>query len=165
MIYAIHQNRNSVKKISFWIVSVFLLGIGIALANKITSDYKPKYSELMFAKLANYEKQFGALQNKPQPTITKVVTTVDLFPTRSSYVIKGNYVLENKTQLISGCIKEHQVNQSASREESFSVSGVRFAYNDYVTASYFFQIKTTNHLFEMASVFPFSICLTLKMAY
>ncbi|MDH1625278.1 hypothetical protein ACE02Y_02575 [Shewanella xiamenensis] len=52
-------------------------------------------------------------------------------------------VLENKTQLISGCIKEHQVNQSASREESFSVSGVRFAYNDYVTASYFFSNK--NH--------------------
>ncbi|ASF14982.1 MULTISPECIES: hypothetical protein [Shewanella] len=52
-------------------------------------------------------------------------------------------VLENKTQLISGCIKDHQVNQSASREESFSVSGVRFAYNDYVTASYFFSNK--NH--------------------
>lgn len=98
LIYAIHQNKNSVKMISFWIVSVFLLGIGIALANKITSDYKPKDNELKLTELANYEKQFRAFQNKPQPTITKVVTRVDLFPTRSSYVIKGNYVLENKTQ-------------------------------------------------------------------
>ncbi|VXA92360.1 conserved membrane hypothetical protein [Flavobacterium sp. 9AF] len=98
LIYTIHQNRNSVKKISFWIISVFLLGIGIALANQITSGYKPKNNESVLIEMANYEKKFRVFQNKPQPTITKVVTTVDLFPTKSSYVIKGNYVLENKTQ-------------------------------------------------------------------
>ena len=46
----------------------------------------------------NYEKQFRIFQSKPQPTITKVATRVDLFPARNAYSIKGNYVLENKTQ-------------------------------------------------------------------
>ena len=96
--YLIHQNRNAIKKISFWMISVFLLGMGIALVNHITSDYKSKGNKLVLEEQANYEKQFRRFQYKPQPTITKVVTKVDLFPTKSSYVIKGNYILENKTQ-------------------------------------------------------------------
>ncbi len=42
--------------------------------------------------------QIMNFQKKTQPTITNVTTRVDLFPSEMAYSIKGNYVLENKTQ-------------------------------------------------------------------
>ncbi len=45
-----------------------------------------------------YEEKYKSYQNKPQPTITDVKTTIDLFPGKNSYTVTGNYILVNKTK-------------------------------------------------------------------
>lgn len=57
-----------------------------------------------------YEKTYKSYKNKPQPSITDVKTTIDLFPEENSYKIKGTYVIVNKTKTI---ISEILINTSS----------------------------------------------------
>ena len=97
LLYSSYQSKKSFSKISFWIITFLSFGLLAFLGNNIISDYEPKDRNYMEMEQANYEKKYRIFQNKPQPTITKVTTRVDLFPSKNSYYIKGNYVLENKT--------------------------------------------------------------------
>jgi ABC-2 type transport system permease protein len=97
LLYFIHQNRKSVAKISFWVIAIFSIGLLSFLGKNSVSDYASKDKNQVELAQVNYEKQFRIFQNKPQPTITKVTTRVDLFPSENAYSIKGNYILENKT--------------------------------------------------------------------
>jgi len=99
LLYVIHQNKKSIAKISFWLVTFCSIGLISFIGNSIISNYIPKAKNSIEIQQANYEKQFRIFQNKPQPTITDVTTRVDLFPSKNAYSIKGNYILENKTQL------------------------------------------------------------------
>jgi len=45
-----------------------------------------------------YEEKYKSYQNKPQPSITDVKTTINLFPQKNSYNVTGNYILVNKTK-------------------------------------------------------------------
>lgn len=44
------------------------------------------------------ENAYAFLKNKPQPVVTAVKTTIDLYPGDESYQVKGIYTLLNKTQ-------------------------------------------------------------------
>jgi ABC-2 type transport system permease protein len=44
-----------------------------------------------------YEQKYRPYQNLPQPTITDVKTTIDLFPENNTYKVSGSYILQNKT--------------------------------------------------------------------
>lgn len=99
LFYVIHQSKNSIKKISFWLITTCAIGLISLTGMNLISDYIPKVKNSIELHQANYEKQFRIFQDKPQPTITKITTRVDLFPSKNAYSIKGNYVLENKTQL------------------------------------------------------------------
>ncbi|KGD66893.1 M1 family aminopeptidase [Flavobacterium aquatile] len=98
LLYFIHQSKKSVAKISFWLIAIFSLGLLSFLGKNSVSGYVSKDKNQEELAQVNYEKQFRNFQNKSQPTITKVTTRVDLFPSENAYSIKGNYVLENKTQ-------------------------------------------------------------------
>lgn len=98
LLYFIHQNRKSVVKISFWLIAIFCIGLLSFLGGNSVSGYVSKDKNQVELAQVNYEKQFRIFKSKPQPTITKVTTRVDLFPSENAYSIKGNYVLENKTQ-------------------------------------------------------------------
>jgi ABC-2 type transport system permease protein len=98
LLYLIYQSRKSIKSISFWMITLCGIGIISFLGCSIISDYIPKDRNSSEIAQANYEKLYRRFQNKPQPTVTNVVTRVDLFPSKNAYSIKGNYVLENKTQ-------------------------------------------------------------------
>jgi len=98
LLYMIHLNKKSITKISFWLITFCSIGLISFTGIHIISDYVPKDKNNIEIQQANYEKQFRIFQNKPQPTITDVTTRVDLFPSKNAYSIKGNYVLENKTQ-------------------------------------------------------------------
>ena len=97
LFYVIHQNKNSIQKISFWFISICSIGLISFAGIQLISDYVPKIKNSIEIQQANYEKQFRVFQNKPQPTITDITTRVDLFPSKNAYSIKGNYALENKT--------------------------------------------------------------------
>src|SRR6185437_8683175 len=46
---------------------------------------------------ADYEKRYKALESRPQPKITAVSITVDLYPSEQRVRMKGRYTLENRT--------------------------------------------------------------------
>jgi len=96
--YLIHQNKKSIAKFSFWFTAVSILALVSYVGKNIVSSYIPFDRYRLEIAQVNYEKKFRIFQNKPQPTITNVVTKVDLFPSKNAYVIEGNYVLENRTQ-------------------------------------------------------------------
>ncbi len=98
LLYFIHQNRKSIAKFSFWIITFCSISFASFLGRNIVSGYVSKDENQVEFEQATYEKKYRIFQVKPQPTITKVTTRVDLFPSKNAYSIKGNYMLENKTQ-------------------------------------------------------------------
>ncbi len=48
--------------------------------------------------LANYEKKFKQYETLPQPRITKVNYTIDIFPQRRGLNLKGEQLIENKSE-------------------------------------------------------------------
>ncbi|POR23065.1 hypothetical protein BWK58_10310 [Flavobacterium columnare] len=87
------------KFLSFRFLGVLILGIVCSfwLGFQVIKVYQPKDKEAQLLAQAQYEKQFRIFQKMPQPTIIKVLTQVDLFPTSNAYLIQGTYWLENKT--------------------------------------------------------------------
>lgn len=98
LVYLIHQNKKSIAKASFIIITLSSISIIYIIGNNIISGYIPKDKNSSQIAQANYEKQYRKVQNIPQPTITNVTTRVDLYPSKNTYTIKGNYILKNKTQ-------------------------------------------------------------------
>lgn len=92
---------NLVKKANrSWRVWMLLIGsvsISSYTGIKLLDGYKPKSEAAVLTALANYETQYRKYSNRPQPTVTNIITTVDLFPEENAYHIKGTYTLENKT--------------------------------------------------------------------
>lgn len=99
LLYFVHQTRKSISKISFWFITISGVGLISFLGSNIISGYVPKDNNGIQIAQANYEKQFRVFQNRPQPTITKVTTRVDLFPSEHAYSIIADYILENKTRV------------------------------------------------------------------
>jgi ABC-2 type transport system permease protein len=67
------------------------------VALKIIKNYKPKNAEAIILAKAEYEKKYRAFQNQPQPTVTDIVTTIDLFPEENTYNVAATYTIQNKT--------------------------------------------------------------------
>ncbi|EJL68168.1 M1 family aminopeptidase [Chryseobacterium populi] len=79
------------------VFTVALLILGIFTGNFFMKGYIPKKEEAAIVKSINYEKKFRAYENLPQPTITDVITQVELYPSENSYLIRGKYLLVNQT--------------------------------------------------------------------
>ncbi len=98
LLYLIHQSKKSIAKFSFCFTAIFIFVLVSYMGKNIVSNYTPIDSNSLEIAQANYEKKFRIFQNKAQPSITNVITKVDLFPSKNAYSIKGTYVLENKSQ-------------------------------------------------------------------
>jgi hypothetical protein len=81
-------------------VTIFFLGfcaVGIYIyynTNLLNAYYS---TDQLNALQADYEKQYKKYEPVPQPRITDVKIKADIFPEQRRAVIKGNYILENKT--------------------------------------------------------------------
>jgi ABC-2 type transport system permease protein len=64
---------------------------------QVTHGYQYKDKNIALQAQANYEQQYRSFQHLPQPAITDVITTVNLFPDKNAYRVRGNYLLKNKT--------------------------------------------------------------------
>ncbi|MCM2568952.1 ABC transporter permease/M1 family aminopeptidase [Janthinobacterium kumbetense] len=58
---------------------------------------KYETSNIRMDKQARYEKRYQRYQHLPQPKITEVQANVDIYPEQRKVLIKGHYVLQNKT--------------------------------------------------------------------
>lgn len=74
-----------------------VLGFGgfIFYNTNILNEYRNNQAQER--RQAEYEKKFLAYETMPQPTVTDVTLAVDLQPRKHWAVVKGAYVLENKT--------------------------------------------------------------------
>ncbi|MFT3908034.1 MAG: M1 family aminopeptidase [Ferruginibacter sp.] len=77
---------------------VLLTMMSCYTGTKLMSGYQPKNEETTWNAKAGYEKLYRKYQQLPQPVITDVQTTIDLFPQKNAYNIQGIYVLENNGQ-------------------------------------------------------------------
>ncbi|WP_290790903.1 M1 family aminopeptidase [Flavihumibacter sp. UBA7668] len=80
-----------------WMLLIGAVTISFYTGIKLLDGYKPKSETAVLTAQANYERQYRKYNNRPQPTVTNIVTTVDLFPEENAYYIKGTYILANKT--------------------------------------------------------------------
>jgi hypothetical protein len=80
-----------------WMMLIGSVSISSYTGIKLLDGYKPKREIAVLTAQANYETQYRKYSNRPQPTVTNIITTVDLFPEENAYHIKGTYTLENKT--------------------------------------------------------------------
>jgi len=80
-----------------WMILIVAVAACSYSGIKLVDGYKPKNETASLLAQANYETQYRKYSNRPQPTVTNIITTVDLFPEENAYHIKGAYTLENKT--------------------------------------------------------------------
>lgn len=99
-IMAIIVFEKSVKKVklkSFQLLILPLIALFLS-GFLIAKNYHKSSKADQLTWQQQYEEKYKLYQKKPQPTITDVKTTIELFPKKNSYTVKGNYVLVNKTQ-------------------------------------------------------------------
>lgn len=90
---AIKNNvRYSLGTLTF---STLLVGTFIYLNINVWEEF-PSENKLNITR-ANYEKKYKKFENTPQPEITDIRIESDIFPSKQSIVVKGRYMLKNRT--------------------------------------------------------------------
>jgi ABC-2 type transport system permease protein len=86
-------------KYKLWpvVTAMFLMAGSYFAAQKTLLGYKPKNENEIAAAQINYEKKYRHFQHIAQPSITNIVTSVDLFPEKNTYEVAATYTLQNKT--------------------------------------------------------------------
>ncbi len=91
---SIKTKKWNIKKIIFTII---ILSFGIFTGNIFMKGYIPQNEDQKIAQSVQYENKFKHYENIAQPTITDVVTEIQLHPSENSYKINGTYQLVNQT--------------------------------------------------------------------
>ncbi len=80
-----------------WIAIVFLITCSLA-SGIFIEQHRPLLRKEDKLKISEaYELQYRRFSDEPQPTITKVNTSVELFPYKNAYHVTGHYKLSNHT--------------------------------------------------------------------
>ncbi|MDQ0593615.1 ABC-2 type transport system permease protein [Chryseobacterium ginsenosidimutans] len=90
----IKTKKWNVKQIIFTVIA---LSIGTFSGSLFMKGYIPKNEDKKMIQSAQYERKFKHYENLPQPTITDVITEIQLYPSENSYKISGTYKLVNQT--------------------------------------------------------------------
>lgn len=82
---------------SFGLTALGFMIIAIISGVYILQNYKYVDRNAQLASQEIYEKTYRKFQNIPQPTITDINTEIELFPEKNAYVVKGTYIIQNKS--------------------------------------------------------------------
>lgn len=94
--YIRHQMTKQILYLGVSILTLFLIiGSYIFYNTNILNIHWTNEQEQQFR--ANYEKALKPLEYFPQPKITDVNLTVELYPEKRSYEVDGSYILKNTT--------------------------------------------------------------------
>lgn len=89
----IKTRKWNVRQIIF---TVILLSPGIFTGHLFMKGYIPQNENEKLVQSAQYERKFKHYENLIQPTITDVITEIQLYPSERSYKISGTYKLVNQ---------------------------------------------------------------------
>jgi ABC-2 type transport system permease protein len=90
----IKTKKWNIKQIIFTIIT---LSFGIFTGNLFMKGYIPQNEEEKIVQSAQYEQKFKQYENIAQPTVTELITNIELYPSENSYKINGTYKLVNQT--------------------------------------------------------------------
>ena len=90
----IKTKKWNIKQIIFTII---ILSFGIFTGNLFMKGYIPQNKDQEIIQSAQYEQRFKHYENLAQPTVTDVITEIQLYPSENSYKINGTYKLVNQT--------------------------------------------------------------------
>ncbi|MBK6265962.1 hypothetical protein JKA74_13045 [Marivirga sp. S37H4] len=83
------------RLILFSFIGILMTSGYIFYAINWVEHYETRSDKIRWTK--NYELLYKPFKDKPQPHITELNATIDLYPTENWYEVKGNYLLDNKT--------------------------------------------------------------------
>jgi len=117
--YLIAQKIKSKLKWSYLLIPVV---IAILSGFSFMEGFDGSNKQAEIKKAVAYEQQFKKFKHLPQPSVTAVTTSIDLFPENRSYTIKGTYILNNRTnQSINSIL--------INFPEDFTISSASMSYN------------------------------------
>jgi ABC-2 type transport system permease protein len=79
------------------IFTVLIFSLGVFTGNLFMKGYIPKNEDEKIVQSAHYEQKFKHYENRAQPTITDIITEIQLYPHENSYQVIGEYQLSNLT--------------------------------------------------------------------
>ncbi|MFO7978110.1 MAG: M1 family aminopeptidase [Bacteroidales bacterium] len=94
---ALHFTREKAKGLQ-WLYLAIPAGVAVLFGFSFMDGYDAGKEQREIKNAIAYEQQFTSFRHLPQPDITAVTTTIDLFPQHHSYTIRGTYVLRNSSQ-------------------------------------------------------------------
>lgn len=136
----------------FPFLAMLLSGIYIFTKSNTVSE------EAQFNWQQQYEKKYKIYKNKPQPTITDVKTSIDLYPKENRYQVQGTYTLVNKTESVISEILIATSNEINSK--SLTSSQLTLVKNDEEFGQYLFktnQKMTPNDSISVSFNFEYKI--------
>jgi ABC-2 type transport system permease protein len=95
LVYDVVKNKQ-LKPGSFFIMLVLAL-TGFFSGQAFMQGYIPKDSSALLAAVARYEKMYRKYEDMPQPTVTAIKTSINLYPGKKGYTIAGSYTIRNLT--------------------------------------------------------------------
>ncbi len=98
LIKLVNSSRRSLLQPSLsWLLILPVITAGAFAARQYNTGYHKIPAQEQVEQAVQYEKQYRSFQSLPQPVITSVITTIELYPDQQSYTIKGRYTLKNET--------------------------------------------------------------------
>ncbi|MGO4293210.1 M1 family aminopeptidase [Chitinophaga sp. RAB17] len=95
MIYDVVKNKR--LKIAALVSMLALATISLFSGKAFMREYLPGDRTAEMEAAARYEKKYRKYASMPQPTITAVNTSIDLYPGKRAYTITGKYIIKNLT--------------------------------------------------------------------
>jgi len=88
---------SKLQKLAFTFFTLVFMGAGslVIYNTTIVNEYDTVSDQLDFRE--NYERQFKQYESLERPITTSRKTEVDIYPKESSYAVKANYILKNKS--------------------------------------------------------------------
>lgn len=87
--------RSALKPSLSWLLMIPVIAAGAFAARQYNTGYHKIPVQEQIEQAVQYEKKYRLFQSQPQPVITSVITTIELYPDKQSYTIKGRYTLKN----------------------------------------------------------------------
>lgn len=115
----IKQKTKHIYKWSYLLIPVLIAGF---YGSSFMKGYVESNEQADINWAVTYEQQLKPFQQLPQPSITDVITTIDLFPEDRSYTIEGAYILKNETE-------ESISSVLLNFPENYTISNAVFSYN------------------------------------
>lgn len=117
--HLIVQKTKSKLKWSYLLIPVV---IAVFSGFSFMEGFAGSNKQAVIKKAIEYEQQFKKFKQLPQPIVTAVTTSIDLFPENQSYSIKGTYIITNRT---NEAINSILINFP----KNFNISSASMSYN------------------------------------